>query len=102
MGSPTSPAVFTYPSFGTYTGSLTVVNSLSGSLSIICTTGIVIDHNAENGSCGPKHTTNYYDYNNDGDMISATTTGLCTTGTVSGFGFNGGTHNWTWSCAGSS
>jgi tricorn protease-like protein len=52
------------------------------------------------GACGALYSWNIYDFNNSWDSLSGGTIGLCATGTLTGFTYNTGTHQWSWSCLG--
>jgi len=44
--------------------------------------------------------TTIYDVNDGGDALTSGSAGLCDTGFLSNFGFNTGTHTWSWICEG--
>ncbi|HMY80282.1 MAG TPA: hypothetical protein PLW93_02455, partial [Candidatus Absconditabacterales bacterium] len=52
------------------------------------------------GLCGPTSGTSIYTLSGDGSSLTGGSSGLCVTGTVTGFVYNSGSHTRSWSCEG--
>jgi cysteine-rich repeat protein len=97
VNSPSSPIGYTYLTAGNYTWFITVANNLSGAITATCS--VSLSYKLD-GVCGAINSGTIYDFNNNWDSLSGGTTGLCTVGTATGFTYNSGTHQWSWSCLG--